>query len=418
MSVLLLLASLAAAQPAVDVSTPTVEAPKVEAPKAEEPKKEEPKKEEPARASAEEELRFYQKLAGESDTDLLKAVAVDLESFAEAHAGTPLAAEALAELAPLQQKLNDSTSLVTWLRLIYEFPGTPQAADARSQFLSAAEKRLPRRMKDAAAELSRAPSDGDAPKRLATLLERLSGEAAEALHDPALAFAARFEARFPGFAEGDRAAMAEGRLRESVQDWPAAALAYRRLLALYPRSPLRGDALWARGTVLTERMKDHQGAVAAFHELVQKHETHPQALPALERSATLLADKLKRPELAVEDYQLLVTRYPGTAAARRALLAEAKLERGKLNKYADAVKSLEKVAEQYPTSPDAPEALYEAAQIYEDDMNDATKAVAEYKSVASKFPQHKLGRKAEDRAAKLDAKSAPKADAKPEAAKP
>jgi outer membrane protein assembly factor BamD (BamD/ComL family) len=356
------------------------------------------------RGSAKDELDFLKEKA-KADSDTQKAAAIDLELFADSHAGTELAPEALAALAALQQKLNDSTCLVTWLRLVYEFPQTPQGRDARAAFTKAAEERLPKRLKDAAASAARGSEAQDAAARLAEMIETLSGPLGDSLYGPALAQTSRFERRFPDFAGGDRVALATGKLRERVQDWPAALMAYDRLLALYPSSPLRAQALWARGVLLAERVRDYRGASAAFTELADNHQDAAEAPLALERAGQLLSDKLKMYEPAVEAYRKLVGRYAGTEAARRALESEAKLERSKLGNPQQAVKTLETLADQFASHPVAPEALYEAGQIYEDDLKDLSKAVAEYKQVAAKFPAHKLGKKAADRAAKLGAEA-------------
>jgi TolA-binding protein len=369
-----------------------------EAAKAAEPAKTE------AKPSADKELAFLQEAALSKDTDALKPAVAALEAFVDGHADTSLAPEALAELAKLQERLSDSASLVSWLRLIYEFPAAPLAGDARSAFLAGCNARLGRKLKEAAVEIA-APSDAaDRGERLIVLAERLSGKLGDSLHGPALALAASIERRYPEHAAGDRLALAEGKLYEQGEDWQGALLSYRKLLTLYPSSPLRPQALWAQGALLAERVKDHRAAAAVFRQLADSYQQSPEALPALERAAQLTADKLKQPEQAVETYKVLVQRYPGTEAARRGLEAQAKLERGKLNSPAAAAKTLESLSEQYPSHPEAPEALYDAAGIYEGDLKDMDKAVAMYKKVAQKFPSSKLAGKATQRAAKLEAK--------------
>lgn len=398
----------AEAPKAAEPAAPAAAEPAKAAPKAEE-KKAEAKAPEPAkneRLSAEQELQFLKEKARGADSDLQKAVAVDLELFADAHAQADYAPEALAELARLQQRLNDSSALVTWLRIVYEFPSATQAKAARASFLEGAGAKLPKRLKDSVEALAKGAESSDAADRLATLVERLAGPAGDSLYGPALTLAARVDRRFPDYAGGDRVALSRGRLLERPQDWPAALLQYQRLLALYPASPLRPQALWAQGTVLADHVKDYRAAAAVFLELADKHQDSAQATPALERAGQLLADKLKQYEPAVEAYRKLVQRYPGTEAARRSLQEEAKLERGRLGNPAQAAKTLEALAEMFPKHPEAPEALYEAAQIFEDDLKDEKKAVAEYKQVAEKFPGHKLGKKAGDRAAKLSAAEA------------
>ena len=63
-----------------------------------------------------------------------------------------------------------------------------------------------------------------------------------------------------------------------------------------------------------------------------------------------------------------------------------------------------KIAEEYPTAKEAPEQLYEAAQVTEGDLRDVDGAIKLYRETAEKFSAHKLGRKAADRAEKLESK--------------
>ena len=87
-----------------------------------------------------------------------------------------------------------------------------------------------------------------------------------------------------------------------------------------------------------------------------------------------------------------------------ALLQAADYARRDLKDNARQAEILRKVSDDYAGAKEAPQALYDAAGVYEDTIKDNAKAIELYKEVASKFPSHKLGKRAEDRAAKLAAK--------------
>ncbi|MDE2237519.1 MAG: hypothetical protein KGK30_06490, partial [Elusimicrobia bacterium] len=128
------------------------------------------------RASAEKEFEFLSDAAARAQsTKEYRASASALDVFADAHPRADFAASALSELAAAQERLKDSTALVTWLRLIYEFPDSPQAKSGRESFLSFASDRLSRRLRPAAADIAQPAPGAGAADRLAALLERLSG---------------------------------------------------------------------------------------------------------------------------------------------------------------------------------------------------------------------------------------------------
>ena len=87
-----------------------------------------------------------------------------------------------------------------------------------------------------------------------------------------------------------------------------------------------------------------------------------------------------------------------------ALLQAADWERRDLKDNARQAEILRKVSDDYAGAKEAPQALYDAAGLYEETIKDEKKALELYKEFGSKFPSHKLAKRANEKAAKLESK--------------
>lgn len=464
-------AAAAPAAPATEVSdtpaAPAAEEAKKEAPK-EEPKKEEPKPEpkadpkpepkaepkkdgegavspSPAKAARvagpEEEYAFAKAAAEDADADIAEAAMADLELFARRYPESPLAPEALLQLAGLRQKKGDwQPAMTTLLRLLYEYPSTKVGLRAKSDFLTLVDKKASRKQRQLLADLVKVPETGEKADRLFYVWNKLVDDAPDALYEPVAAEIRDFMVRFPGHKSSDRLQAQLARLH-SVNGKPEAALlACRKLLALYPDSGLRSKAQLFVGDIYAESLRDPKKAIDAYQELALQYPGAPELLPSLQKSASLFEDKLKQYDLAVEMHEKVVAGFPKTAASLAALKSIAKLQRDRLAKPADAVKTLtklssmhggqdgvdallqaadwsrrdlkdmqrqaellRKVADDYAAAKEAPQALFDSAAVYEADLKDNAKALEIYKEVESKFPSNRVAKKAADKAAKLAA---------------
>jgi TolA-binding protein len=440
-----------------------------EAPKSEpvpEPKKEEPKPEPkpeprpepnelkkalqeaekvgPAKTVAvvpgpEAEFAFAKAAGDDANADVSEAAMADLELFARRYPESPLAPEALLQLAGLRQKKGDwQPAMTTLLRLLYEYPSTKVGLRAKSDYLTLVDKKASRKQRQLLADLVKLPEAGDKADRLSLLWRRLVDDAPDALYEPVAAEIRDFQVRFPSHPDGDKLQAQLARLH-SVNGKPAAALlACRKLLALFPDSPLRSKAQMFVGDLYAQELRDPKKAIDAYQDLVSQYPSSPEVLPSLQKSAALFEDKLKQYDLAVEMHEKVVAGFPKTAGSLAALKSIAKLQRDRLSKPAEAVKTLSrlssmhggqdgvdallqaadwsrrdlkdmqrqaellrKVADDYAAAKEAPQALYDSAAVYESDLKDTSKAVELYKEVESKFPSHKVAKKAADRASKL-----------------
>lgn len=117
--------------------------------------------------------------------------------------------------------------------------------------------------------------------------------------------------------------------------------------------------------------------------------------------AKLQRDRLGSPGDAMKTLQRLSSMHGGQDGID-ALTQASEIARRDLKDFARQAELLRKVSDDYAGAKEAPQSLYDAAGVYESSLKDNAKAIELYKEVASKFPSHKLAKRAEDRAAKLE----------------
>ena len=393
-------------------------------------------------AGIEEEWAFVKSAAEDADGAVSQAAMEDLKLFARRHLESDLAPEAMFVLAGLKQKKGEwQTALSVYLRLLYEYPASKTALRAKSSYLELVEKKASRKQRPLLNGLVKAPEVADKADRLSILWQEVAGQDVEALYEPALDEIRDFSVRFPAHKDADKLHAALARLQGADGKAAASLLAWRKLLAMCPNSPLRPRAQMAIGDLYGDFLRDPKRAIDAYQELVERYPKASEVLGALERSAQLFEDKLRQYDLAVEMHEKIVATFQKTAGSLKALKAMVKLQRDRLSKPDEAVKTLlrlstmhggqdgvdallqaseiarrdlkdsrrqvellRQVSDDYAGAKEAPQALYDAAGVYEDDLKDNAKAIEIYKEVTSKFPSHKLAKKAGDRVTKLEAK--------------
>ncbi|PIR15178.1 MAG: hypothetical protein COV48_15810 [Elusimicrobia bacterium CG11_big_fil_rev_8_21_14_0_20_64_6] len=390
----------------------------------------------------EEEFAFAKSAAEDADGKIQEAAMAELTVFVRRYPASEQAPEAILLLAGLKQKQGDwRPATADLLHLLYEYPDTKSALRAKSDFLTLVDKKASRRQRPILNDLVKLPATSDKADRLSSLWQKIAELAPEALYEPVVDEIREFFVRFPGHKDGDKLQAALARLH-AANDKPAAALlSWRKLLALYPDSPLRPQAQMSIGDVFAGALRDPKQAIDAYQELVEKCPKAPEVLAALESSARLFEDKLRQYALAVEMHERIVKLYPKTPSSLKSLKAIAKLQRDRLKASEDAIKTLLrlsamhggqdgvdallqaseyarrdlkdyqrqadillKASNDYAAAREAPQALYDAAGVYEDSIKDNAKAIELYREVGAKFPDHKLARRGESRAVKLEGK--------------
>ncbi|HAZ07066.1 MAG TPA: hypothetical protein DCZ01_00775 [Elusimicrobia bacterium] len=393
-------------------------------------------------AGIDEEWAFVKSSAEDADGAVSEAAMEDLQLFVLRHPESAQAPEAMFLLAGLKQKKGEwQSALTVYLRLLYEYPANKTALRAKSSYLELVEKKGSRKQRPLLSELVKLPEAADRADRLCALWQKAAEQVGETLSESVAEEIRDFSVRFQNHKDGDKMLSALARLQGANGKAAASMLAWRKLLAMHPNSPLRPQAQMAMGDLYADSVRDPKKAIDAYQDLVEKYPKAPEMLGAIERSAHLFDDKLRQYDLAVEMHEKIVKNFPKTAGSLRALKAMARLQRERLSKPEEALKILmqlsqmhggqdgvdallqasevarrdlkdsrrqaellRKISDDYAGAKEAPQSLYDAAGVYEDDLKDNAKAIEVYREVASKFPSHKLAKKATDRAAKLEAK--------------
>ncbi len=348
--------------------------------------------------------RFLQNAA--QDQASVDAEADELEAFTRRHPDAPMAADALALLAKTDVLRKDRPSaMIALLHLCYEFPQSQEALSAQSDFLELAGKELSRKLRPAAGGLVKRSQAEGAADRLSAMLQGVVEGLGDALYRPTLRELRAFQVRFPDYARADAVQWSLAQLYERHEDYAAAVLAYRELLAVYPDSEHHPEALFALGGVYAEHLKEYKKAIDAYQELVREFPDHALALAALQATSRLFSDKLEQYELAVEVDGSIIEKFPKTAGALQALQDAAAIAHRRLKDYKKEVALREQIASDFPADAElAAEQLYEAGGVYEDDLNDVDSAIKTYQDDFSRFEKTKYGRKAGERAEKLQKK--------------
>ncbi len=386
------------------------------------------------------EYDFAKTAAEDADGAIQEAAIEELGLFARRHPDAEQTPEAIFLRAQLMQKRGDwQPALAAYLRLSHEFPGSKTGLRAKSSFLEVIDKKASRRQRPLLGALVSVSDSPDKGERLSVLWQKLVETIPDAVYEPVADEIASVFVRFPNLKDADKLQAALARLRAANNKPAAALVSWRKLLALHPISAQRANALMAIGDLYADSLRDPKKAIDAYQELVGKYPKAPEVLPALERSARLFDEKLRQYALAVEMHEKVVKLFPKTPSSLKALKSIAKLQRDRLALPEDAIKTLmrlssmhggqdgidallqaseyarrdlkdyarqaellRKVSDDYAGASEAPQALYDAAGVYEDSLKDNAKAIEFYKDVANKFPSHKLARRANDRAAKLE----------------
>ncbi len=375
--------------------------------------------------------------AGDADSDLRAAALDDLRVFVDQH---PDAADAPEALSLLARQEDYRPAMVDWLRLAYEYPDSPFAQKAKSEYLDIVNRKMRSKLQAGLTSLAKTPEDAEKSDRLAQMIYGLSDKSGDALYDPLLVEARRFEVRFPDYKDGDRILWSLAQLHMADGKLAAVVLVYRELLAR-EGSPFQDKAQFAMADLYAERLKKYKEAADAYQEFVKNYPDSERVLPALEKLAVVYGDRLEQYPLAVETYERIIKLFPKSDGALRAFNAEAKMQRDRLKQSDEAVKTYERLAGQFtyppageallaaadicrkdlqdykhevalrvklaadfPAAKEAPEQLYQAAGVAEDDIKDEDGAIKIYRQLASQFAAHKLGKKGGARAAKLEQK--------------
>ncbi|MCX5786918.1 MAG: tetratricopeptide repeat protein [Elusimicrobia bacterium] len=393
--------------------------------------------------SAEERLNaewtYLKDAASDATAGVPTADADDLAAFIQRHPDAPMMGEAQLLLASLYQKQGDAKpAMVALLRYLYEHPGAKAEIKAKSNLLELGDKTLSRQLRSALGDLVKVPETADNSERLATMLQRVVDGLGDVFFDATVTEIRRYQVRYPDSLRLDSVQMSLGQLYEKNRKYPAALLAYQKVITVYSESPLYPAAQFAVGRIYADDFGDYKKAIEVYQDLAEKYPQSPHALTALQRTAQLLSEKLKQYEIALQIDEKIVKSFPKSDGALKALNDEALLLRDRLNKPTEAVDAFRRLAEKsqgvsavqayqnaaavakdakefkleiemrsaianyFPDAKEAAQELFAAGEVYENSMHDLEGAIKEYKLVAQKFPTSKYKKKADEKLSKLD----------------
>jgi TolA-binding protein len=414
------------------------------------------------------ELDFLKTAAHESNMPVREAALENLEIFIQARPENIRKPEALYSLATESEKNGDyEEAIVAWLRIYYEYPGTDIAVKAKSNFIRLADEKFSRKLKISISELAKGSNSEKAEERLAAFSRRLARLEDDYLYEPTVSELRRFQLRFPDYSGADEIQWGLAEVFRKFGQPGAAAVAYGRLIAAYPKSVHRPQALFNLGElyseakprieggiksflklgskIMGENMRDDTKAVTIYRELVDLYPDGLYAPSALERMAQILNEHLKQGDAALDAYEELISRFPRSEAALRAFKAEAKLHKelkaptAAINTYLrlaehfqaveaflpEGILALQKASEiartdlkdfrqeaslrrkisrDFPNAKEAPEELFKVAEIYDRDLKEIEQAIRDYNGIIAKFPETKAASKAQERATRLEKK--------------
>ena len=377
--------------------------------------------------------------AADATAGVSAAALDDLAAFIQRHPDAPMMGEAQLLLASLYQKQGDGKSaMVALLRYLYEHPGAKPALKAQSDLLALGDKLLSRKSRASLGDLVKIPEAANDSERLAVMLQKIVEGMGDTLFDSAVTEIRRYQVRFPDSPRLDSVQMTLGQLYDKNGKYPAALLAYRKVISVYPESPLYPAAQSSLGRIYGDALGDYQKAIDVYQELAEKYPNSPHALGALQRTAQLFSERLKQYELAVQIDEKIAKNFPKSEGALKALSDEALILRDRLGKTNEAIDAFRRLAESsqgaaavqayqnaaaiahtagefkqevdlrsaiatyFPESKEAANELFAAAEIADTNLHDLDKAIAIYKQIVQKFPNSKAKKKADEKLAKID----------------
>lgn len=331
------------------------------------------------------EWDFLKASAASADKDVLKAVLPQVEDWLSIRPAAPESHEAQLLKASLRARLGDYKAVFTDIyRHLYEYPGAASAGEARKLLEETAEKKADKKIKPVLFELASVSETGGTPARLAVMLDRLSVQAGAYLYEPLLSEYRSFFVRFPDFPGGDMLWLALADLHRREREYLPARLAYEKMIAMYPASPLLARAKVSLAATLADDIRDYDAAIAAFQDIAAAFPGTAEAWTAYTRLPAL-AERRKKFDLAVQVYEKIIELYPDRAEAYSSFNAEARVLREDMKDPAAAMKVLGRLADKYKGER-AVEALFLAAEIARKDMKDPAAETQVYDRIVAEYP--------------------------------
>lgn len=358
------------------------------------------------------------------DVDLFLAVFSDLK----------VASEALFIKGQLQQKQgNEEDAAVTWLQILYEYPGADIENTTQQHLTALIEKDL-KKFEEVLQPISKKVSqDSDKATRITKLIRQLYPINDTNITKALITLQLDFLSRFPDDIHADeiQVLLAHNLGADSAE---SGVYGFKKLLALYPNSFYRPESMLAVADLQRNRLRTYDKATKNYTLLIQEYPKHTLAKNAYKNLALTYEENLKQYQDAIKTYDTIVALYPKDKVALNALQHIATLQERKTNQVPESIATLRKLAtmfhgteapqaldhaitladkklkdamltlaireellRKYPDSEEAPQAMYEMGVYAEEVEKDPTKARDIYQKFVLKYPEHKLAKRAAKR---------------------
>jgi len=330
-----------------------------------------------AKDSADAQWQVLKGAESQTEPAVLSAAAKDLESFAGQHSGDARAPLALNLAGQINEKArNDSAAMIDFLRLVYEYPDSDKAFQAKSSFLDLSYGQFSRKDRPALDALAGGAPTAEKTSREAALLDGLSGPLAQEWAPEAAAYLFSFKERFPNYSQGDRIQEDLARIYQNSGQSEAALWEYQGLLEAYPASSHLPETMMAVADLYAGPLHDYQKAVDTYQDFVSRYPQNADVLNALRKTAALLTDKLRQYPLAIQIDQRIAALYPHTLSAMTALKTAADLAHDRIEDYKLEISLRTEIATEFSQSAEAAYQLYYAGLAYEKHLMNEEQALA------------------------------------------
>ncbi len=360
-----------------------------------------------------------------ANEELQQALTQDIELFLAVYSDLSLTAEAMQLKGDMLSKQHHpEAAAVAYLQTMYEFPKTDAARQAKQKVKDILEKDWDDYADDVRATLQAVPNAGVAD-RLRSLINQLYPINDKDLVAALTLLQLDFLKRFSDDAHADEVQilLAHNMGAESAE---AGVFGFKKLLALYPNSSYRPEAMLAIADLQRTRLKAYEKAEQNYKVLIDTYPEHKLTKNAYEHLALTQAEDLKKYPQSIATYSKIVALYPDDKISLLALQHKAKLQERKTDEPRKAVATLRQLAtmfhgfeatdaledaisiarkklkddkllfevrqqlvNDYPNSDAAPKALF--------NMAESTNDTALYGQFLKQYPDHKLAKKVREK---------------------
>ncbi len=322
-----------------------------------------------------------------SGSELQDNLLQEIDIFLTIYHDLAIASEALLLKGQLQLKQNhEAAAAVSWLQNLYEYPTSETSSKTLQHFNDLVDNDLKQFVVEFR-HISKNIPEANRAARLNKLITQLyainDAEVTQAL----ITLQIDFLKRFPDDSHADevQVLLAHNLGTKSAE---SGVFSFQKLLALYPDSLYRPEAILATGDLQRLRLKEYEKAANNYKLLIQEHPKHTLAKNAYENLGLTQEKHLKTYPEAVATYQHISTNYPDDKAALNALQRIASLQETKTDQPREAVATLRKLATMFKGS-EAVDALEDAIKIADKKLKDPALTLESREQLIRDFPDSK-----------------------------